>query len=46
MTMQLILTKEERRKIRRQARAEKHKFMLDQQKLGLLPPPEPKVRLR
>jgi U4/U6 small nuclear ribonucleoprotein PRP3 len=41
----LMLTAAERKKLRRQTRAEKHKFLLDQQKLGLLPPPEPKVKL-
>lgn len=45
LALPLMLTKEERRKVRRQQRAERHKFLLDQQKLGLLPPPEPKVRL-
>lgn len=41
----LMLTKKERKKLRRRQREERHKFMQDQVRLGLLAPPEPKVKL-
>ena len=41
----LMLTKKERKRLRRRRREEKFKFIQDQIRMGLLPPPEPKVRL-
>ncbi|GAO50581.1 hypothetical protein G7K_4705-t1 [Saitoella complicata NRRL Y-17804] len=41
----LVLTKKEQKKIRRQARAERLKDKQDQQRLGLIPPDPPKVKL-
>lgn len=41
----LMLTKKEQKKLRRATRAERHKFLQDQIRLGLVAPPEPKVRL-
>ena len=44
-SLPLILTVKERKRLRRQARAERLKGIQDQVRLGILPPPEPKVRL-
>uniref|UniRef100_M4B1E1 Uncharacterized protein n=1 Tax=Hyaloperonospora arabidopsidis (strain Emoy2) TaxID=559515 RepID=M4B1E1_HYAAE len=41
----LMLTAAERKKIRRQNRADREKDKQDKRALGLLPPPEPKVKL-
>ena len=41
----LMLTKRERKKLRRQTREERHRLIQDQVRMGLLPPPEPKVRI-
>ncbi|KAJ9079758.1 U4/U5/U6 small nuclear ribonucleoprotein prp3 [Entomophthora muscae] len=41
----LILTKRERKKLRRQRRAETHKEKQEKIRLGLLPPEQPKVKL-
>ncbi|KDO29416.1 hypothetical protein SPRG_05953 [Saprolegnia parasitica CBS 223.65] len=45
VTLPLMLTKAERKRIRRTARAERLKEVQDKIALGLLPPPEPKVKL-
>lgn len=45
VAMPLMLTAAERKKIRRQNRAEREKEKQDKITLGLLPPPEPKVKL-
>jgi U4/U6 small nuclear ribonucleoprotein PRP3 len=45
VALPLMLTKHERQRLRRQRRAERLKEVQDQVRLGLLPPPEPKVRL-
>lgn len=45
VAMPLMLTATERKKIRRQNRAEREKEKQDKITLGLLPPPEPKVKL-
>lgn len=41
----LFLTKKEMKRIRRQARAERYEELQDKIKLGLEPPPKPKVKL-
>ena len=41
----LKLTPREAKRLRRLKRAERNKELVDKQRLGLLPPPEPKVRL-
>jgi len=41
----LMLTKRERKKLRRQTREERHRLIQDQVRMGLLPAPEPKVRI-
>ncbi|TGZ69959.1 hypothetical protein CRM22_003447 [Opisthorchis felineus] len=41
----LLLTKKERKKVRRQNRQEAQKERQEKVRLGLMPPPEPKVRL-
>ncbi|KAF8568148.1 hypothetical protein P879_01460 [Paragonimus westermani] len=41
----LLLTKKERKKLRRQNRQEAQKERQEKVRLGLMPPPEPKVRL-
>lgn len=41
----LMLTEKERKRLRRQKRAARLKELQDQQRLGLIPPPEPRVRL-
>jgi hypothetical protein len=41
----LKLTKDEQKRLRRTERASRNKELLDKQRMGLLPPPEPKVRL-
>jgi hypothetical protein len=41
----LMLTKKERKRVRRQQRAQRYNELIDQIKLGLLPAPEPKVRI-
>jgi hypothetical protein len=41
----LMLTQDERKRLRRQQRAERFKEQLDQVRLGLLPAPGPRVRL-
>ena len=43
--MPLMLTKKERKRIRRQRRAEREKEKQDKVRLGLLPPPAPKVKI-
>ncbi|CAD5115389.1 DgyrCDS4368 [Dimorphilus gyrociliatus] len=43
--IKLFLTTKERRKLRRQTRMEAQKELQEKVRLGLLPPPEPKVRL-
>lgn len=43
--IKLFLTTKERRKLRRQTRMETQKELQEKVRLGLLPPPEPKVRL-
>lgn len=43
--LKVMLTKEERRKLRRQARNEAQKEIQEKIKLGLINPPEPKVKL-
>lgn len=43
--VKLMLTKEERKKLRRQKREEAHKEQTDMIAAGLMPPPAPKVRL-
>lgn len=43
--MKLMLTEKERKRIRRQNRADREKEKQDKIALGLLPPPEPKVKL-
>ena len=45
VTMSLMLTKKERKKLRRQRRMEEHKERQEKIRLGLLPPDPPKVRL-
>ncbi|OQR84733.1 U4/U6 small nuclear ribonucleoprotein Prp3 [Achlya hypogyna] len=45
VALPLMLTKAERKRIRRTARAERLKEVQDKIALGLLPPPEPKVKL-
>jgi len=45
VALPLMLTAAERKKIRRQNRAEREKEKQDKITLGLLPPPEPKVKL-
>ena len=44
-TMPFYLTKKDRRRVRRQARAEWEREKRDKIQLGLLPPPEPKFKL-
>ena len=44
-TMPFYLTKKDRRRVRRQARAERDREKRDKISLGLLPPPEPKFKL-
>jgi U4/U6 small nuclear ribonucleoprotein PRP3 len=41
----LMLTKEERKKIRRQVREERNKLLEDQIRMGLIKPPPPKVKI-
>ncbi|XP_074661337.1 U4/U6 small nuclear ribonucleoprotein Prp3-like [Tubulanus polymorphus] len=41
----VILTKQERKKLRRQNRTEAQKDVTEKIRLGLMPPPEPKVRM-
>jgi U4/U6 small nuclear ribonucleoprotein PRP3 len=41
----LMLTKRERKKLRRRGREERQRFILDQIKMGLLPAPEPRVKI-
>lgn len=43
--MQVFLTKKERKKLRRQNRREAWKEEQEKIRLGLEPPPEPKVRI-
>ncbi|ELT96791.1 hypothetical protein CAPTEDRAFT_19567 [Capitella teleta] len=43
--VQVILTKRERKKLRRQNRMENQKEATEKIRLGLIPPPEPKVRM-
>ncbi|KAH9110354.1 hypothetical protein LEN26_013806 [Aphanomyces euteiches] len=45
VTLPIMLTKAERKRIRRTTRAERLKETQDKIALGLLPPPEPKVKL-
>jgi U4/U6 small nuclear ribonucleoprotein PRP3 len=45
VALPLMLTKQERKKLRRQRRAEREREKTDMVRLGLLPAPEPKVRL-
>ncbi|KAF0684935.1 Aste57867_23179 [Aphanomyces stellatus] len=45
VTLPIMLTKAERKRIRRTTRAERLKETQDKVALGLLPPPEPKVKL-
>lgn len=45
LALPLILTAQERKRLRRQARAERLRGVQDQVRLGILPAPEPKVRL-
>jgi hypothetical protein len=42
---QVYLTKDERRRLRRQARRERHQEQIDKIAAGLIPPPPPKLRL-
>jgi U4/U6 small nuclear ribonucleoprotein PRP3 len=41
----VVLTKKERKKLRRQGRLETQKELQEKIRLGLIPPPEPKVRM-
>ena len=41
----VMLTKKERKKMRRQSRAEALKEQQEKIRLGLMPPPEPKVKI-
>lgn len=43
--MPLMLTKKEQKKLRRRVRAERHKEKQDKIRYGLLPPPEPKMKI-
>ncbi len=43
--MPLMMTADERARLRRRTREERHKAIADQVRIGLLPPPPPKVRL-
>ncbi|XP_062848700.1 U4/U6 small nuclear ribonucleoprotein Prp3 [Trichomycterus rosablanca] len=45
VTLGVYLTKKEQKKLRRQTRREKQKELQEQVRLGLMPPPEPKVRI-
>ena len=41
----LMLTKEERKKLRRQVREERNKLLQDQIRMGLIKPPPPKIKI-
>ena len=43
--VQIMLTKKERKKMRRQRRRAEHEEVQEKIRLGILPPPEPKVKL-
>uniref|UniRef100_A0A7N6B4B6 U4/U6 small nuclear ribonucleoprotein Prp3 n=1 Tax=Anabas testudineus TaxID=64144 RepID=A0A7N6B4B6_ANATE len=45
VTLGVYLTKKEQKKLRRQTRREGQKEMQEKVRLGLMPPPEPKVRI-
>lgn len=45
VTLGVYLTKKEQKKLRRQTRREGQKEMQEKGRLGLMPPPEPKVRI-
>ncbi|KAM4568329.1 U4/U6 small nuclear ribonucleoprotein Prp3 [Fundulus diaphanus] len=45
VTLGVYLTKREQKKLRRQTRREAQKEMQEKVRLGLMPPPEPKVRI-
>ncbi|XP_078526788.1 U4/U6 small nuclear ribonucleoprotein Prp3 [Lissotriton helveticus] len=45
VTLGVYLTKKEQKKLRRQTRREAQKEMQEKVRLGLMPPPEPKVRI-
>uniref|UniRef100_A0A8C9SEZ7 U4/U6 small nuclear ribonucleoprotein Prp3 n=1 Tax=Scleropages formosus TaxID=113540 RepID=A0A8C9SEZ7_SCLFO len=45
VTLGVYLTKKERKKLRRQTRREAQKELQEKVRLGLMPPPEPKVRI-
>lgn len=45
VTLGVYLTKKERKKLRRQTRREGQKEVQEKVRLGLMPPPEPKVRI-
>jgi U4/U6 small nuclear ribonucleoprotein PRP3 len=45
VTIAVMLTKKERKKLRRQNRTEGQKELQEKIRLGLIPPPEPKVRM-
>lgn len=45
VTLGVYLTKKEQKKLQRQTRREAQKELLEKVRLGLMPPPEPKVRI-
>ncbi|KAJ8289984.1 hypothetical protein GJAV_G00007430 [Gymnothorax javanicus] len=45
VSLGVYLTKKEQKKLRRQTRREKQKELQEKVRLGLMPPPEPKVRI-
>ena len=45
VTLGVYLTKKEQKKLRRQTRREAQKELQEKVRLGLMPPPEPKVRI-
>ncbi|XP_064152661.1 U4/U6 small nuclear ribonucleoprotein Prp3-like [Anguilla rostrata] len=45
VTLGVYLTKKEQKKLRRQTRRERQKELQEKVRLGLMPPPEPKVRI-